>query len=148
MEHKTESVLDLWRERLYPLLELIVQSIQKPSDACTGKSLGERNPETIEQLLPFLEWLHRDYFHVRTDGWEHIPSGQALLIGSHNGGLAIPDTLTMTYDWLQRFGIERPVYALMEPTMWTAMPTLACLAAQVGAIQARPQMAIAALKPR
>ena len=146
MKDKNDPVLEFWRDRLYPLIELLAQSMLDSPEKFTGMSLVDRNPEVIERLLPFLEWLHQDYFRVQTDGWEHIPASQVLLIGSHNGGLAIPDTLTMTYDWFQRFGTNRSIYALMEPTMWGAMPTLARLAAQMGAIQACPKMAIAALK--
>jgi 1-acyl-sn-glycerol-3-phosphate acyltransferase len=51
----------------------------------------------------------------------------------------------MLYDWVQRFGAERPVYALMNPKIWQVMPGLARLAAQVGAIRAQPRLAIAAL---
>ncbi len=74
-------------------------SVANPN-TLTGCSLDDRNPEIIEQLMPFVGWVYQNYFRVQTDGWSHIPkTGKVLLIGSHNGGLAAPDTVMMTYDW-------------------------------------------------
>ncbi len=118
-----------------------------PSDTFTGWSLDDRDPKIIEQLMPFFGWVYQDYFRVQTDGWEHIPkTGKVLLIGSHNGGLAAPDTVMMTYDWFRQFGTDRLAYALMEPKIWQFLPGLARLATQVGTIQPRPELARAALR--
>jgi 1-acyl-sn-glycerol-3-phosphate acyltransferase len=127
-------------------LELSWQAAIAPADTLTGRSLEDRNPAVIERLLPAFEPIYHHYFQVRTDGWEQMPEGQVLLIGSHNGGLAAPDTVMVTYDWFQHFGTERLVYALMEPRIWQAMPALARLATQVGCLRADPHMAIAALE--
>lgn len=126
--------------------KLYTQALLAPPDTLTGWSLEERNPSVIEQLLPFYGWFYRNYFRVTTDGWERIPQeGQVLLVGSHNGGLAAPDTVMVSYDWFRRFGTQRPVYALMDSRIWQFMPGVARLAAQVGAIQNHLQMATAAL---
>jgi 1-acyl-sn-glycerol-3-phosphate acyltransferase len=111
--------------------------------------LQQRDPSVIESLIPYWEWLYRYYFRVRTDGWHHIPSqGQVLLVGSHNGGLAVPDTSMMMYDWFRRFGTDRPIYGLTHPSVWenNPYPFLTQLAMQVGAIPASPRMAFAALR--
>jgi 1-acyl-sn-glycerol-3-phosphate acyltransferase len=115
-------------------------------DTLTGLSLDDRNPKIIEQLMPFFGWVYQDYFRVQTDGWENIPKmGKVLLIGSHNGGLAAPDTVMMTYDWFRQFGTHRLAYALMEPKIWQFLPGLARLATQVGTIQPDPNLVRAAL---
>ncbi len=111
-----------------------------------GWSLDERDPEIIEKLMPVWKWLYDHYFRVTTDGWENIPDGQVLLVGSHNGGLASPDLSMMTYDWFRHFGTERLVYGLMHPTGWTVYNDLAQIVAKVGAIRAHPRMAIAAIE--
>lgn len=110
-----------------------------------GWSLDERDPETIEKLMPVWKWLYDHYFRVTTDGWENIPDGQVLLVGSHNGGLAAPDMSMMIYDWFRHFGTERLVYGLMHPSAWQVYQGLAKLVAKTGAIRANPHMAIAAL---
>jgi 1-acyl-sn-glycerol-3-phosphate acyltransferase len=128
------------------LLKQGLHTAVSADNTLTGRALGDRNPELIESLLPVLAGIYHYYFRVKTDGWEHVPAGKALLIGSHNGGMAAPDTLMMTYDWFCRFGAARPIYALMEPKMWQVFPAVARLAAQMGALQANPQMALAALQ--
>ncbi len=116
------------------------------ANTLTGWSLDDRNPQIIEKLMPFFSWMYKYYFRVQTDGWEHIPkTGKVLLIGSHNGGLAIPDTMMMTYDWFRKFGTDRIAYALMEPKIWQFLPCFGRLATQIGTIQAHPKMAKAAL---
>ncbi|NJR69056.1 MAG: acyltransferase family protein [Synechococcales cyanobacterium CRU_2_2] len=110
--------------------------------------LGRRRVEFIQQCLPLWEWLYRHYFRVETQGWQHVPpAGQsALFVGSHNGGLASPDTVMMMVDWFRRFGPERPIYGLMHPKVWQASPPLAAIAEWCGAIEAQPKLAIAALQ--
>lgn len=127
-------------------LDLSVRATLAPSNSLNGWSLADRDPQVIRQLIPLLDWFYQSYFHVQTSGWENIPkSDKVLLIGSHNGGLAAPDLYMVMRDWYQQFGVDRSVYALMNPTIWQAMPGLARLATQMGAIRARPKMAFAAL---
>ena len=127
--------------------DLYLQASCTSSNQLTGWSLDDRNPQVIDQLMPFFGWIYQHYFRVQTDGWENIPpTGKVLLIGSHNGGLAAPDTVMMTYDWLRKFGTERLAYALMEPKIWQFLPGLGRLSAQVGAIQPHPDLIRAALR--
>ena len=127
--------------------DLYLKASLATADTLTGWSLDERDPQVIEKLMPFFGWVYQYYFRVQTDGWEHIPNtGKVLLIGSHNGGLAAPDTLMMTYDWFRQFGTDRLAYALMEPKIWQVLPGLARLATQVGTIQAHRSLARAALR--
>lgn len=112
-----------------------------------GFSLEERDPQFIRSVMPLWDWFYRYYFRVKTDGWEHIPdAGRMLMVGSHNGGFAAPDMHMMMYDWFRRFGPERLVYGLAHRNVWKVMPFLAKSAVKCGAIQASPEMAIAALK--
>lgn len=128
-------------------LELFWKATFAPSDSYTGWSLNDRDPQVITQLMPFYSWFYDNYFRVKSDGWEHVPAtGKLLMVGSHNGGLAAPDTVMVAFDWLRRFGVNRPAYALMEPLSWQVSPAVARLAAQVGAVQANSSMAISALR--
>ncbi len=112
-----------------------------------GWSLDERNPDTINSLLPIWEWLYNYYFRVQTDGWENVPkTNKTLVVGSHNGGLVAPDMFMFMYDWFRRYGTERLAYGLAHPMVWKVFPQLAPFAVQCGAIVAHPQMAIAALQ--
>lgn len=112
-----------------------------------GWSLDQRNPKVIQSFMPLWGWLYHYYFRVQTSGWHHIPPhDKVLLVGSHNGGLAAPDMVMMMYDWFRWFGAERLVYGLMHPCVWKGFPMLAHLVAQVGAVEAHPKIAIAALR--
>ncbi|PZV17315.1 MAG: glycerol acyltransferase [Leptolyngbya sp.] len=117
-----------------------LRAMQKP-----GWSLDRRDPHFIEAFQPFWGWLYEHYFHVQTEGWEQIPAGQVMLVGSHNGGLGAPDMFMMVYDWVRRFGTERVVYGLMHPKVWQASPPAAGLAERAGAIAAHPKTTLAAL---
>jgi 1-acyl-sn-glycerol-3-phosphate acyltransferase len=112
-----------------------------------GWSLQLRDAKVIQSFMPLAGWFYHHYFRVQTSGWQHVPQQPVLFVGSHNGGLASPDLMMMMYDWYQRFGYDRKVYGLMHPHMWQVLPQpLSKLAAQIGAVQAHPKMAIAALR--
>jgi 1-acyl-sn-glycerol-3-phosphate acyltransferase len=109
-----------------------------------GWSLGQRDPQFIKLMMPLWEWLYKNYFSVQTSGWETIPEGKVLFVGSHNGGLAAPDMLMTIYDWFRYVGFERPIYGLMHPNGWQFHPQISTMAAKTGAIIAHPKMAYAA----
>jgi 1-acyl-sn-glycerol-3-phosphate acyltransferase len=111
-----------------------------------GWSLDKRNPDRIRSLMPMWGWFYQHYFRVQTQGWDNIPAGQFLLVGSHNGGLAAPDMVMTMYDWFRRFGTERLIYGLSHENLWKVNPPLANLAMEVGSIAAHPKMAIAAIQ--
>ncbi|NJL45643.1 MAG: acyltransferase family protein [Leptolyngbyaceae cyanobacterium SM2_3_12] len=126
---------------------MFFQAASAPDSTLTGWSLDDRDPAIIDRLLPFFGEVYHRYFRVTTEGWEHIPpSGRMLLVGSHNGGLAAPDTVMMTYDWIRHFGSNRPAYALMDPNMWRVFPAVARMATWVGSVQAQSTMAVQALR--
>lgn len=119
---------------------------RKAQQQYNGWSLAARDPEVIKAWMPIWEWFYHYYFRVKTEGWQHMPpKGKVLIVGSHNGGLASPDTSMVMVDWFRRFGYERPAYGLMHPAAWQT-PIFAVPGAQVGAIMAHPKMAIAALE--
>jgi 1-acyl-sn-glycerol-3-phosphate acyltransferase len=119
---------------------------QHPQNTKLGWALDQRDPKFIESLMPILGFLYHYYFRVQTSGWENIPDEKVLFVGSHNGGLASPDTSMMMYDWFRRFGTERPIYGLMHPKVWEVFPPIAELAYKAGAVRAHPKMAYAAFR--
>lgn len=120
--------------------------LQQTQKTKPGWSLDQRDPRFIENIMPLLGILYNYYFQVQTSGWENIPDGKILVVGSHNGGLASPDTPMMMYDWLRRFGTQRAIYGLMHPKAWELFPPVAEIAMKGGAILAHPKMAYAAFR--
>jgi 1-acyl-sn-glycerol-3-phosphate acyltransferase len=110
-----------------------------------GWNLESRDRDFIASLMPIWDFLYQYYFRVQTSGWETIPDGQVLIVGSHNGGLAAPDMQMMMYDWFRQFGIDRPVYGLMHAQLSKSFPPGTELAVKAGAIMAHPTMARKAL---
>ncbi|MEL6439873.1 MAG: 1-acyl-sn-glycerol-3-phosphate acyltransferase [Cyanobacteria bacterium J06621_8] len=133
-------------QSLRVLSDLYRQVSSAPKDTLTGWSLDDRDPRIIDQIMPFYDWFYQHYFQVETDGWENVPQGKVLLIGSHNGGLAAPDMVMMIYDWLRNFGSDRLAYGIMEPRIWQASPALGRLATQMGAVRTNPKMILGALR--
>ncbi|MGK7923043.1 MAG: lysophospholipid acyltransferase family protein [Trichodesmium sp.] len=119
---------------------------ENSSQTYDGWSLDDRDPEVIESMMPLWEWFYRYYFRVQTSGWDNIPRDKKMLIvGSHNGGLASPDTPMFMYDWFRRFGTESLVYGLMHQNAWNISSSNK-LPVQCGAVRAHPKMAIAAFQ--
>lgn len=146
VEHKSQNHDQFWQiwEQVARSLPMFWQG--DSNHPFNGWSLEQRDPEIIKAWMPIWEWFYRYYFRVKTEGWHHMPaSGKVLIVGSHNGGLASPDTSMLMLDWFRRFGTERPAYALMHPAAWQT-PIFAVPGAQVGAILAHPKMAIATLQ--
>ncbi len=107
--------------------------------------LDQRDPEVLQSFLPVWQFLYDWYFRVETEGWDQIPQkGSFLLVGSHNGGLASPDLSMFLYDWIRRFGAERPAYGLMQREAFTSAGMLTSVA-RVGAVPATVTMATTAL---
>ena len=103
-----------------------------------GWSLDKRDKHFIQSLLPSWDWLYHHYFFVKSSGWQHIPQGKVLLVGSHNGGLSCPDMLMFMHDWYRRFGVDRAMYGLMHPKIWEYSPWVAAFMEKIGAIAAHP----------
>ena len=134
-------------EALKPLGNLIRQPTSAvPLD---GWSLEGRDPSIFQHIMPLMSWLYDAYYQVETDGWEHIPTDEnVMLVGSHNGGIPAPDMHMMLYDWVRRFGPKKPLYGLMHPSVWDASPLAANIATRMGAVRAHPRMGIAALNKK
>ena len=123
----------------------VVTTHSNDPDSLDGWTLA-RDPAVIAQMMPLMGWFYDYYYRVSTDGWEHIPTDEAVMfVGSHNGGLPAPDMHMMIYDYCRQFGVDKPLYGLMSPKIWEVMAPIARTAAQMGAVQAHPRMAIAAL---
>jgi 1-acyl-sn-glycerol-3-phosphate acyltransferase len=110
-----------------------------------GLSLGRRDPDYIRDYLPFLELMYRYWFRVEARGFANVPAeGPMLLVGNHNGGINTPDTAMTAHAWFTHYGVERPVYALIHPAIFT-VPYLNVHAMKMGGIAATAGMTMAAL---
>jgi 1-acyl-sn-glycerol-3-phosphate acyltransferase len=60
------------------------------------------------------------WFRMEMEGWEHIPSPPALLIGIHSGAPFVWDAWTVGIQWWRRFGDERPIHGTAHDALMAA----------------------------
>lgn len=92
-------------------------------------------------------WIRRAtelWFDARVDGVEHLPAGAFLGVGTHNGGVLMPDM----WIWLARYHEERrptPIRVLAHDMLVRGPRPIARMVARLGAIRAEPGAAERAL---
>ena len=113
----------------------------KSSNLHDGSHLEARDPSYIASWLPVGELFARLYFRIRVSGLESIPADNPVLfVGNHSGGLTTPDTAMAAHSFWKYCGCERPIYALVHPSIF-AMPKMASHIARVGGLAATSRMA-------
>ena len=100
---------------------------------------SNRDPKRIERWM-FLAPLVKRYFRAEVRGLERIPSGAALYVGNHNGGLVIPDTFIFCGAVLQKRGIEDLPYGLGHEVAFK-LPVIHQVFAPLGALRASHEAA-------
>ena len=101
-------------------------------------ALDRRDPRVIRALLPAFEAFARHYVRLERDGLEHVPTGPAMFVGNHNGGIAGPDLpCTLATLWRTR-GCEAPLYALAHDFAMRQLTPLGRALQRLGAVRATP----------
>jgi len=98
------------------------------------------DPVYEAQLAPLLDRVFTDYFRVRVNGIEHVPSeGRALLISNHSGALPWDGVMLKTAVRLHH-AEKRPLRWLAEDFAFHA-PFLGAALNRLGAVRACPENA-------
>ena len=63
-------------------------------------------------MLPRLRGALQAYFDSSVDGLEKVPDGPALLVANHSGGSTPVESIVFVVEYLDRLGVERPLYWL------------------------------------
>ena len=63
---------------------------------------------------PIVKW----YFRSEVRGLELLPSGGALVVSNHSGGLLPVDWQVFAVDFYDAFGYDRPIYSLTHDAMF------------------------------
>lgn len=96
----------------------------------------DRDPELISLLCDLWRVLGNRYFRLRIDGIEHVPpTGPALLVGNHCGGLLPSEGFFTALAIHDHLGPERAVYALGHDFLFDD-PILRRYAARLGILRA------------
>jgi len=108
--------------------------------------LDRRSPWLITRLLPLMRLINRFYFRLQADGFDRLPSGPALYVGNHNGGIAGPDLCcTLASLWAAR-GPDAPLHMLAHDFAMRQFRPLGAVLSRLGAIRASPDNALHALR--
>lgn len=115
------------------------------SGAQWSDRLDARDPALIARLLPAVRAFNRRYLRLSVRGLERLPSGPALFVSNHNGGIAGPDLVcTLATLWDAR-GPEAPLHALAHDFAMRQLPPLGRALQRFGAVRACPENALRAL---
>ena len=83
------------------------------------------DPEVMEAVAPFFEFLYRKYWRVTTTGLEHVPgTGRALLVSNHSGQLPFDGSMLASAIKLEHPNnrLVRTMFASWFPTMPVVAP--------------------------
>lgn len=95
-----------------------------------------RDPDFVYLVGQIYQFLARHYFHLKTLGVENIPAkGPVLLVGNHSGGFLPSEGFYTEMAIWERFGPDRPVYALAHDFLFED-PTLRRYAGRLGLLRA------------
>ncbi|MFZ0831487.1 MAG: lysophospholipid acyltransferase family protein [Mycobacterium sp.] len=100
------------------------------------------NPQLTEAIVALSRPLSK-YFRAEVKGLENLPSGPALVVSNHSGGVLTPDMSVFAVSYYDTFGYDRPLYALGHDMLFRG--PLAELFRQTGVIKATPENAVKAL---
>lgn len=99
------------------------------------QQIDRRDLAPVEPLLPVLAAIVRRYFRTEVEGLQRIPDGPTLLVGNHSGGAGSPDSVVFVLEFLDRFGVDRPLYWLAHELLM-AVPGLGELLQRFGVVTA------------
>ena len=77
------------------------------------------DPEVMDAVAPFFEFLYRKYWRVTTTGLEHVPgTGRALLVSNHSGQLPFDGSMLAS-----AIKLEHPSNRLVRTMFASWFPT-------------------------
>jgi 1-acyl-sn-glycerol-3-phosphate acyltransferase len=79
------------------------------------------DPGLTRQVMAFFRPLIKGYHRSEVRGLESFPSGGALVVANHSGGLFAMDVPVFATGFYDTFGYERPVYTLSHDILFKGL---------------------------
>ena len=115
----------------------------QPPEAEPEEQVGRFDAALTRHVMDLLRPLVKVYHRSKVLELQRIPPGRCLLVSNHSGGLTTPDFAVFAVDFYERFGYERPLYALAHDSFFRG-PAAEFLY-HLGVVPANPHNAAAAL---
>ena len=121
----------------------MIDGVSPPREP-TPVDLSSRDLHFAEAAIPAIRQAMQRYFRSSVEGIEHIPGGPSLLVANHSGGMVTPDSIVFILEYLDRFGVDRPLYWLGHEALMR-LPVIGDFMRRCGVLPASPEAAAAAL---
>lgn len=111
----------------------------------TAGDFGAYDAEYVRRHTPWLRRVIHGYFRARIEGLEHVPDRPFLGVGTHNGGILMPDMLV----WVSAYhtaGRATPLLTLAHDLLFAREHGLSRALAKLGGLRAEPAQALHALR--
>lgn len=106
--------------------------------------IAKWDPGFTARAMGFLRPLLKGYHRAEVRGLDGFPTGGALVVSNHSGGLFPVDVPVFATSFYEKFGYDRPVYTLSHDVLFTG-PT-AEFFIRIGFIRANRENADEALR--
>lgn len=112
---------------------------------CRPGDFGGYDADYVRRHTPWLRRVIHGYFRAQIQGFEHVPDQPFLGVGTHNGGILMPDMLV----WVSAYhtsGRKTPLLTLAHDLLFAREHGLSRALAKLGGLRAEPHQALAALR--
>jgi 1-acyl-sn-glycerol-3-phosphate acyltransferase len=99
--------------------------------------------DLTEHVVALTRPIVKHYFRSEVRGLDNIPPGASLVVSNHSGGLTSFDLSVFAVDYYDKYGYDRPLYALGFDTLFSG--PAAEFFNRTGVIRATPDNAAKAL---
>jgi 1-acyl-sn-glycerol-3-phosphate acyltransferase len=84
-----------------------------------GDFTGKWDPELMRRVIAVLRRVVKTWYRSEVRGIERIPSGGALIVSNHSGGLITVDIPVLAVDFFEHFGYDRQLYTLSHDVLFS-----------------------------
>ena len=109
-----------------------------------GDFTGQWDPVMMRRMVTLARPVYKIWFRSEVRGLDEYPTGGALIVSNHSGGVNPPDVPILWIGFFEKFGYERPIYTLAHDLVFRGPATGALT--RMGMIRATRENAANALR--
>jgi 1-acyl-sn-glycerol-3-phosphate acyltransferase len=109
-----------------------------------GDFTGQWDPIMMRRMVTLARPVYKFWFRSEVRGLDDFPTGGALIVSNHSGGINPPDVPILWIGFFEKFGYNRPIYTLGHDLIFRGPATGAL--SRMGMIRATRESAAKALR--